>query len=116
MHHAFATYWVAWRIAFESDEQTVAAATRALRFARRAGRVVPLDSERGRYARFYSLALADRSTAYVFIAGGDAEPRASPLLVAVGYRMLEAGGFDVWLAPVVSRVDTVRTSARTSTT
>ncbi len=99
VENAYANYWVAWRIAFESDERIVGATTNELRVRIRDGRVDPHDEEPGRHAPYYERAQQDPDAAHVFLAGGDIEPKVRPLLDRTGYRRIETGGFVVFLAP-----------------
>ena len=99
VEHAYASYWVAWRITFESGERIVGAPSNHLRARVRGGRVDPHDEGLGRYPPYYERAQQDPDAAHVFLAGGDVEPKVRPLLDRTGYRRLEAGGFVVFLAP-----------------
>lgn len=99
--YAFASYWVAWRITFESHVRIVGAkASYAHPFARD-GRVYPGDpnDDLGIDPRYYREAERHRDVAHVFVRGGDVEPQVAPLLRHTGYRRVTAGGFDVWLPP-----------------
>lgn len=97
VRHAFAEYWIAWRICFESDERIIAVQPGARRFIRDGARVVPVDGELGRYPPFYRRALADEDAAYVFLAGGNLEPTVRPLLGETRYRRLTFDGFVVYV-------------------
>jgi hypothetical protein len=101
-HHigyAFASYWIAWRITFESDLHIVGAkATYAHPFAR-SGRVYPgdPDNDLGIDPRYYREAERHRNVAHVFVLGGDVEPHVRTLLRRTGYRRIVSGDFAVWL-------------------
>ncbi|MDX6442683.1 MAG: hypothetical protein QOE43_2412 [Gaiellaceae bacterium] len=101
-HHigyAFASYWIAWRITFESDLDIVGAkASYAHPFAR-AGRVYPGDppNDLGIDPTYYREAEQHRNVAHVFVLGGDVEPHVRALLRRTGYRRVVTGGFAVWL-------------------
>jgi Dolichyl-phosphate-mannose-protein mannosyltransferase len=101
VHWAFASYWVAWRIMFESGESIVAArATYPHPFIRN-GRVEPgvPANDRGIAPQYYARVDAHRLVAHVFVVGGDLEPKVRPTLRRAGYRRIVTGGFAVWLPP-----------------
>jgi hypothetical protein len=100
--HAYGSYWVAWRISFESKERVVAAAYSARHYARRDGRVVPLDGELGRWPPFFHATARDPRSAYVFLAAGNFERRLAPVLRSTGYRKIETRDFDVYLPPATA--------------
>jgi hypothetical protein len=101
-HHigyAFASYWIAWRITFESDLHIIGAkASYAHPFAR-AGRVYPGDppNDLGIDPMYYREVERHRDVAHVFVLGGDVEPHVRALLHGTGYRRVVSGGFAVWL-------------------
>jgi 4-amino-4-deoxy-L-arabinose transferase-like glycosyltransferase len=82
---AFADYWVAYLIDFESRERIIATPApdtgdvRSLRFDERVRRSV--------------------SPAHVFVRGAGRGARARPRLLRAGYRRMEADGFDVYVRP-----------------
>jgi hypothetical protein len=99
--YAYASYWVAWRITFESQLHVVGAkASYAHPFAR-AGRVHPGDppNDLGIDPVYYREAERHRNAAHVFVVGGDVEPHVAPLLRRTGYHRIIAGRFSVWLPP-----------------
>ena len=97
VRHAFADYWLAWRIVFESDEEIIAVkGQRGSSTGTDASRLVD-PGERGRHPPFYREVLADPRAAYVFLAGSDREPQLRPRLRAAGYRPLRTGDFIVYL-------------------
>ena len=99
--YAFASYWVAWRITFESKLDIVGAKASYAHPFSRAGRVDPGDppDDLGIDPRYYREVERHRDVAHVFVRGGDVEPTVAPLLRRTGYRRVIAGGFDVWLPP-----------------
>jgi hypothetical protein len=103
-HHlgyAFASYWVAWRITFESDLRIIGAkASYAHPFAR-GGRVYPGDppNDLGIDPTYYREAQRHRDVAHIFVLGGDVEPHVRALLRRTGYRRIVSGAFAVWLPP-----------------
>jgi 4-amino-4-deoxy-L-arabinose transferase-like glycosyltransferase len=101
LHYAFASYWVAWRITWESQLQIVGAKSSYARPFARDRRVYPGDppNDLGIDPRYYREAERHRDAAHVFVLGGDVEPMVAPLLRRTGYRRVIAGGFAVWLPP-----------------
>jgi hypothetical protein len=101
LHYAFASYWVAWRITFESDLSVIGAKGSYSHPFARGHRVYPGDppNDRGTGPAYYALAERHRDVAHVFILGGNVEPRVRPLLVRTGYIRVVSGGFAVWLPP-----------------
>jgi hypothetical protein len=99
--YAFASYWIAWRITFESDLRIVGAkASYGHPFARN-HRVYPGDplNDLGIDPTYYVEAQRHRDVAHVFVLGGDVEPRVRALLRRTGYRRLVSGRFAIWLPP-----------------
>jgi 4-amino-4-deoxy-L-arabinose transferase-like glycosyltransferase len=81
-HHvtrAWANYWVAYRITFQTDERIIAA---------------PTDG--ARYPRYNALISASERPAHVFVAGTSEEPAQRPRLLHAGYKRLRAGDFVVY--------------------
>jgi len=104
MHHlsdAFASYWIAWRITFESDGKIVGAPANYPHPSIRDGRVHPgvAANDRGTGTRYYNEVDAARNAAHVFVLGGDVEPKVAPILRRAGYRRIVTGGFAVWIPP-----------------
>ena len=99
--YAFASYWVAWRLTFESGLHVVGAKSSYARPFARAGRVYPGDppNDLGIDPTYYREAIRHRDAAHVFVLGGDVEPRVAPLLRQNRYRRVVRGGFAVWLPP-----------------
>jgi 4-amino-4-deoxy-L-arabinose transferase-like glycosyltransferase len=103
VRRVWATYWIAYRVTFESGERIVAAEPGSDRYSVRQGRVVPLGESdignQGRYAPFQHEVAKSRDVAHVFAAGEPLEGKARPLLRSAGYRLVTVDGFDVWLPP-----------------
>jgi hypothetical protein len=101
LHYAWASYWVAWRITFESRLDIVGAKSSYAHPFARDGRVYPGDpaNDLGIDPRYYRQAERHRDVAHVFVRGGGVERGVAPLLRRTGYRRISAGGFDVWLPP-----------------
>jgi hypothetical protein len=101
LHYAFASYWIAWRITFESDEHVVAAKASYGRPSIRDGRVEPGDppDDRGFWPGYYARVDAHRDVAQIFVLGGDVEPKVRPVLREAGYTRIVSGGFAVWIPP-----------------
>jgi hypothetical protein len=101
-HHAgyaFASYWIAWRITFESDLRIVGAKANYSHPFVRNRRVYPGDppNDLGIDSKYYREAERHRDVAHVFVLGGDVEPRMRALLRRTGYRRLVSGRFAIWL-------------------
>jgi 4-amino-4-deoxy-L-arabinose transferase-like glycosyltransferase len=103
VRHAYGSYWVAWRITFESREHVIAAVYSARHYARRGGRVVPLDGELGRWPPFFRETVRDPRSAYVFLSAGDFERRLAPVLRNAGYRKIAVRDFDVYLPATAAK-------------
>jgi hypothetical protein len=91
VRHAYADYWVSWRIVFETDERTIAVPRGP---ARRGS-----PPEEGRYPPFYRRVAASADVAYVFLRDGDRRLVEEPRLLASGYLLVEAAEFAVLLPP-----------------
>ena len=103
-HHigyAFASYWVAWPITFESDLRIIGAKSSYAHPFARDGRVYPGDpaNDLGIDPTYYREAGRHRDVAHVFVLGGDVEPHVHALLRRSGYRRIVSGGFAIWLPP-----------------
>ncbi len=103
-HHigyAFASYWIAWRITFESDLHVIGAKSSYAHPFARGGRVYPGDpnGDLGIDPTYYREAEQHRDVAHVFVLGGDVEPHVRALLRRTGYRRVVSGDFAVWLPP-----------------
>jgi hypothetical protein len=83
IRYAYADYWIAWLIVFETREQRIAVPR------------APADrpDEQGRYPRFYAAVSRSPDPAHVFLPGTDAAPWLRQKLFADGYRVLRAGAF-----------------------
>jgi Dolichyl-phosphate-mannose-protein mannosyltransferase len=103
-HHigyAFASYWIAWRLTFESDLHVIGAKSSYAHPFARAGRVYPGDpnGDLGIDPTYYRMAERHRNVAHVFVLGGNVEPHVRALLRSTGYRRVVSGDFAVWLPP-----------------
>jgi Dolichyl-phosphate-mannose-protein mannosyltransferase len=87
IRHAYADYWIAWRIVFETNERAIAVP-----------RGIP-GTEEGRYPRFYRRVAASPAVAYVFLRGSNREPAQRPLLLKAGYRPVRIAEFLVYVPP-----------------
>ena len=99
VHDVFASYWVAYRLGFESRERIIASPSRQIHYETVDGRVVS-DLAHSRYARWDMLVRSNRGAAHVFVTGAQQEREARRLLLAAGYRRIEGDGFVVYLPPV----------------
>jgi hypothetical protein len=101
IRYAFASYWVAWRITWESQLHLIGAKSSYAHPFARDGRVYPGDppNDLGIDPRYYREAERHRDDAHVFVLGGDVEAAVAPLLQHARYRRVIAGGFAVWLPP-----------------
>jgi dolichyl-phosphate-mannose-protein mannosyltransferase len=99
--YAFASYWIAWRLTFESDAKIVGAKASYARPFIRNGRVLPGDphDDLGIDPKPYLAAERHRDVAHVFVLGGDMESRVAPLLRRARYRRLVSGRFAIWIPP-----------------
>lgn len=80
VRHARASYWLAYRLTFESDEEVVVASTGQVRYRPNQRAVARL-----------------RAPAHVFVAGEAGQAAAQRNLVRRGYRRVERGGWAVYL-------------------
>jgi hypothetical protein len=99
--YAYASYWIAWRITFESQLHVVGAKSSYAHPFVRAGRVHPGDppNDLGIDPTYYREAERPRDAAHVFVLGGDVEPRVAPVLRKARYTRVVSGDFSVWLPP-----------------
>lgn len=114
--HAFADYWLTWRIAFESDERLVAVTTGSRRFAIRGRRVIPVAPELGRYPPYFREVIGSRDAAYIFLVDGNREAVLRPLLSRAGYRRRVVAEFAFWVPASRTLAATSRTSSTEATT
>lgn len=91
--HAYASYWIAWRIVFETEEKKIAVPK------------APADrpDEQGRYPPFYARVAAARRVAHVFPRGSDRERAVRDELRASGFRPVRARDFVVYVPERVVR-------------
>jgi hypothetical protein len=101
MHYAYASYWIAWRITFESDLDVIGAKSSYAHPFIRAGRVHPGDppDDLGIDPQYYREAERHRDAAHVFVLGGDVEPKVVPTLRRAGYRRIVSGRLAIWVPP-----------------
>jgi hypothetical protein len=99
--YAFASYWIAWRLTFESDTKIVGAKASYSHPYIRDGRVLPGDphDDLGIDPKPYLEVERQRRAAHVFVLGGDVEPQVAPLLRRARYRRIVTDGFAVWIPP-----------------
>jgi hypothetical protein len=99
--YAFASYWIAWRITFESDLRIAGAKAGYGHPFVHDRRVYPGDppNDLGIDSTYYREVERHRDVAHVFVLGGDVEPRVRGLLRRTGYRRLVSGRFAIWLPP-----------------
>jgi 4-amino-4-deoxy-L-arabinose transferase-like glycosyltransferase len=101
IRYAFASYWIAWPLTFQSNLHVIGAKSSYAHPFVRDGRVYPGDpnNDLGIDPRYYREAERQRDVAHVFVLGGDVEPHVRALLRQTGYHRLVRGGFAVWLPP-----------------
>jgi Dolichyl-phosphate-mannose-protein mannosyltransferase len=99
--YAFASYWIAWRITFESDLRIAGAKASYGHPFVHDRRVYPGDppNDLGIDSTYYREVERHRDVAHVFVLGGDVEPRVRALLRRTGYRRVVSGHFAIWLPP-----------------
>jgi len=99
VHYAFGSYWVSWRITFESKLHVIGAKANYDRPVIRNGVVYPGDplNDLGTGASYYLDVNRQLRVAHVFVRGGTLEPRVAPFLRRARYERVVSGGFDVWL-------------------
>lgn len=88
IQHAYADYWIAWRIVFETGERLIA---------------VPRGhpgTEEGRYPPFYRQVASSPAPGHVFLRGSEDERNRRPLLLGAGYRPIHAAEFVVYARPL----------------
>jgi len=117
VRHAYADYWIAWRVVFESREKIIAVPGRGrvLGAASGSGRRDP--GEAGRYPPYYRAVTASPTAAYVFMAGSPREDESRRRLLAAGYRRLRTADFVVYVRPrranpASARINSAATSTR----
>jgi hypothetical protein len=95
---AYAHYWIAYRLTFETGERVIAAEADTSTLAeRRPGVVTPAVPDETNRRRAYDAAVRRAGApAWIFTAGSPRERRWTPLLRRAGYVRLETGGFGVW--------------------
>jgi hypothetical protein len=103
-HHlgyAYSSYWIAWRLTFESGLHVVGAKSSYAHPFIRGGRVHPGDppNDLGIDPSYYRQAERHRDVAHVFVRGGDVEPRVVSVLRRAHSRRVLNGQFAIWLPP-----------------
>ena len=101
LQYAFASYWVAWRITFESNLRIIGARTTYGHPFVRKERVDPGERphDYGFWPSYYARVVAQRQVAHVFVLGGDVERKVRPLLREAGYTRIVSGRFAIWIPP-----------------
>jgi hypothetical protein len=97
--HVFATYWVAYRLDFETRERIVAAEATLSTLVVRDGRIVPLvpmSADENRHPEYDTVVRADPNAAFVLLQGANEDGRVGPLLERNGYRRSVADGFAIY--------------------
>jgi len=96
VEHAFADYWIAHRLSFESDERVIGAKTPSDGRLVRRGDVVLAAPGESRYPPHDAIVRQAPAPAFVYVAGARDYERAAPRLRLAGYRETAAGGFVVF--------------------
>jgi 4-amino-4-deoxy-L-arabinose transferase-like glycosyltransferase len=101
LHHAFASYWISWRLSFESQLHVLGAKANYGKPFIRDGRVLPGDphDDLGIDPEPYLEVERHRDVAHVFVLGGDVESGVAPTLRRAHYRRIVSGDFAVWVPP-----------------
>ena len=99
LEHVFASYWPAYRIAFETDERLVAAEAHIPSIGIAHGRVVPRVPRRddeSRHRAYDTVVRADPNAGYVLLRDAPEDVAARPLLERAGYVRSVVDGFAVY--------------------
>jgi hypothetical protein len=97
--HVFASYWLAYRLDFESRERIVAAEATLAEVATQGARVLPPRPRRpdeSRHPAYDTVVRADPHAAYVLLRRAPEERRMRPLLERAGYVRSELDGFTIY--------------------
>jgi hypothetical protein len=94
---AFAGYWLAWRITFESREEIIATSAGQTTYVRRGGAVLATAEDSTRSKALSRRVRESARPAHVFVAGAPEERRSRGLLQRAGYRRSTVGGFVVFV-------------------
>jgi hypothetical protein len=93
---AYAEYWVAYRIAFDSGERIVASPDQWSDWSVRDGVVTPRRSKDVRYRPFQAMVAASRRHAFVFFRDPYEPLPIRGALAAHGYRRSVVPHFEIW--------------------
>ena len=99
LEHVFASYWPAYRIAFETDERLVAAEAHIPSIGIAHGRVVPRVPRRddeSRHRAYDTVVRADPNAGYDLLRDAPEDVAARPLLERAGYVRSVVDGFAVY--------------------
>lgn len=99
IHRAYADYWIAYRLSFDSREVVIASPDQWRRWTVRNRIVTPVPSPAVRYRPYQERVAAARDHAFVFFVHGY-EPE--PIRIALlrnAYRRIVDGPFEIWLPP-----------------
>jgi hypothetical protein len=95
----FASYWLAYRLDFESRERIVAAEATLAELSMQGGRVlppVPRKPDESRHPEYDTVVRADPQAAYVLLRYAPEEARTRPLLERAGYVRSVLDGFAIY--------------------
>ena len=96
---AYADYWIAYRLVFDSRERVIASPDQWLRWTTKDGVVTPVPSLGVRYRPYQRRVAAARTHAFVFFVHGyEPEPIRNALL-RNAYRRIVVGPFEVFVPP-----------------
>jgi hypothetical protein len=102
LDRVFSSYWIAYRLDFETRERIIAAETLLATIAAHGDRVTPRVPTRPNDNRYRPYDTAVRNSAnpgWVLLDGTPDDARARPLLQATGYARTVVGGFAVYEPP-----------------
>jgi hypothetical protein len=94
---AYADYWVAFPLTYETNEGIIAAASTQQRYHLERGVPRPGRESPGRSVAYADAVAAAAAPATIFLAGDDRELPARPVFRRAGYRLVRVPGFDVYL-------------------
>jgi len=102
LDRVFSSYWIAYRLDFETRERIIAAEALMQTLSVRGGRVVPQVPTRpndNRYPRYDGEVRAAKSPGWVLITGSADDARARPLFEKAGYTRSLVGRFAIYQPP-----------------